>query len=234
MCRADAGQCDVAENCTGSSGTCPTDGFAANTVGCTGTSQGGACDGADHCAGGINSCVDVFLPSTTICRADTGGCDVAESCTGSSGTCPADAFDTPPTVTLALNLLCENPNPGGPEQGGATPTQLVATVTPIGPTYSYYWTGPDGSPIVDGQGNPINAAAITPTKPGTYTVLVTDTATSCPNNAAFKLCFTGEQVAVASVAPTQQPQATASFTVPAKSQPTGFRSYLAKLLSAFG
>ena len=234
VCRADAGQCDVAENCTGSSGTCPTDGFAANTVGCTGTSQGGACDGADHCAGGINSCVDVFLPSTTICRADTGGCDVAESCTGSSGTCPADAFDTPPTVTLALNLLCENPNPGGPEQGGATPTQLVATVTPIGPTYSYYWTGPDGSPIVDGQGNPINAAAITPTKPGTYTVLVTDTATSCPNNAAFKLCFTGEQVAVASVAPTQQPQATASFTVPAKSQPTGFRSYLAKLLSAFG
>ena len=229
-CRTANGQCDVAESCTGSSGACPTDGFAANTVSCTGTSQGGACDGADHCAGASNSCVDGYQSATTTCRTATGGCDVAESCTGSSGACPADVFDTPPTVTLGLNLLCENP--GGPEQGGDTPTQLVATVSPSG-SYSYRWTGPDGL-ILNGQGQPLDAAAITPTKPGTYTVVVTDTATNCPNDAAFKLCFTGEQVDVASAAPTQRPQATASFTMPARSQPTGFRAYLAKLLSVFG
>src|SRR5207245_722728 len=51
VCRASAGQCDVAERCTGTSGVCPADAFASATTSCTGTSQGGACDGADHCSG---------------------------------------------------------------------------------------------------------------------------------------------------------------------------------------
>ena len=36
VCRASAGQCDVAETCTGASGACPADVFAANTSACTG------------------------------------------------------------------------------------------------------------------------------------------------------------------------------------------------------
>ncbi|HUS10184.1 MAG TPA: hypothetical protein VMZ30_06935 [Pyrinomonadaceae bacterium] len=249
----DAGtECTNQDTC--SAGVCHDNGFKSAATAC-GSSSDTACDNPDHCSGTDGSCVpnhaadgtncgdagtqctnqdtcsggecqdNGFKPQGTTCTGNSNGgaCDAPDSCNG-SGTC-VDGFDTPPTVTLGLNLLCENGD--GLEQGGATPTQLVATVSPIGGSYSYSWTGPDG-PIAT------NGAAITPTKPGTYIVVVTDTATSCPNDAGFKLCFTGEQFDVASAAPTQQPQATASFTVPARSQPTGFRAYLAKLLSVFG
>jgi hypothetical protein len=36
---------------------------------------------------------DLFLPSTTSCRAPAGVCDAEETCTGSSATCPPDAFE---------------------------------------------------------------------------------------------------------------------------------------------
>src|SRR2546427_486447 len=38
-CRASAGQCDVAETCTGTSGVCPADGFASSSTSCTGASD---------------------------------------------------------------------------------------------------------------------------------------------------------------------------------------------------
>jgi hypothetical protein len=89
ICRASAGQCDVAESCTGSTGSCPADGFAPSTTSCTGTSNGGACDGTDSCDG-AGHCSDGYKPATTICRAAAGECDAAESCTGTAGACPAD------------------------------------------------------------------------------------------------------------------------------------------------
>src|SRR5207253_1386647 len=94
VCRASAGQCDVAETCTGTSGTCPADAFASSSTSCTGTSEGGACDNdaGDHCSGTANTCVDAFKSASFVCRASAGQCDVAETCTGSSGTCPADTF----------------------------------------------------------------------------------------------------------------------------------------------
>src|SRR5581483_3007759 len=94
VCRGSAGQCDVAENCTGSSGSCPVDVFKSSSTSCTGTSQGGACDNdaGDHCSGTANTCVDVFKPNTTVCRPSTGQCDVDETCTGRCGSCPADVF----------------------------------------------------------------------------------------------------------------------------------------------
>src|SRR5206468_840014 len=90
VCRDSAGQCDVAESCTGTSGTCPADGFEPTTTHCTGGSQGGACDNdaADHCSGTSNACVDVYQAATVTCRDSAGQCDVAERCTGTSGTCP--------------------------------------------------------------------------------------------------------------------------------------------------
>jgi hypothetical protein len=97
VCRASTGQCDAAESCTGSSGACPADGFQSNTTTCTGTSNGGACDGIDLCDG-AGHCVDVYKPSTTVCRASTGQCDSAESCTGTSGACPADGFKSNTTT----------------------------------------------------------------------------------------------------------------------------------------
>src|SRR5262249_26890347 len=104
-CRESAGQCDVAESCTGSSGACPADGFAPKTTACTGTSNGGPCDGTDSCDG-AGKCGDAFQSAPTPCRESAGECDVAESCTGSSGACPADGF-APKTTA------CTGPSSGG-------------------------------------------------------------------------------------------------------------------------
>src|SRR5262249_53552214 len=108
VCRPSAGQCDVAESCTGSSGTCPADQFAAAATLCTGASQGGACDddANDHCLGSSNTCVDAFQPTTVVCRPSAGQCDGGESCTGSSGTCPADQF-------AAVTTHCTGASQGG-------------------------------------------------------------------------------------------------------------------------
>src|SRR5207253_284650 len=93
-CRDSAGQCDVAETCSGTSGACPADGFASSSTHCTGASQSGACDdnAADHCTGSGNACVDVFQAAGYTCRDSVGQCDVAETCSGTSGACPADGF----------------------------------------------------------------------------------------------------------------------------------------------
>src|SRR5207253_3191963 len=100
VCRASAGQCDVAEDCPGRSGACPADSFESSSTLCTGGSQGGACDNdaADHCTGTSNVCVDVFKSSSTVCRASAGQCDVAENCPGTSGACPADSFQSSSTL----------------------------------------------------------------------------------------------------------------------------------------
>jgi hypothetical protein len=109
QCRAANGQCDVAESCTGTSATCPTDGFQPATTACTGTSNGGVCDGTDSCAGTTNTCVDGFQSSTTSCRAANGQCDVGESCTGSSGACPGNGFQpaTTPCVGTSNGGDCD-------------------------------------------------------------------------------------------------------------------------------
>src|SRR5213078_883943 len=98
-CRRSAGQCDVAETCSGTSGACPADGFASSSTHCTGASQSGACDdnAADHCTGSGNACVDVFQAAGSTCRDSAGQCDVAETCSGTSGACPADGFATSST-----------------------------------------------------------------------------------------------------------------------------------------
>ncbi|OQR82396.1 hypothetical protein ACHHYP_16122, partial [Achlya hypogyna] len=97
VCRPATGDCDVAEVCTGSSGSCPLDTFASMTTECKGANNGGACDGVDLCDGNGN-CVDKYLPSTTVCRAAKSDCDVAESCTGTSGLCPADVYASSTTT----------------------------------------------------------------------------------------------------------------------------------------
>ena len=92
VCRpATAAGCDLAENCTGSTATCPGDGFAPNTTTCRAST--GACDPAENCVGGTPTCpADVLSPNSTICRADAGACDIAERCTGTTAVCPTDTF----------------------------------------------------------------------------------------------------------------------------------------------
>ena len=90
-CRASAGDCDVADFCTGSSATCPTD--VKSSAQCR--ASAGDCDLPESCDGATNDCpADGFKTNAVQCRAAAGDCDVAESCSGSSATCPSDSKST--------------------------------------------------------------------------------------------------------------------------------------------
>src|SRR5438034_686501 len=105
-CRASAGVCDVAETCTGTSSTCPADGFLSSSTVCR--ASAGVCDGAENCTGTSASCpADSFLSSSTVCRASAGVCDVAENCTGTSASCPANLFLPSSTVCRTSAGVCD-------------------------------------------------------------------------------------------------------------------------------
>lgn len=89
VCRPSAGDCDVAESCTGLSAACPPDAVLPSSSVCR--ASGGACDPAESCDGSTAACPP-DLKSSAQCRAANGLCDVAESCNGVSNTCPADGF----------------------------------------------------------------------------------------------------------------------------------------------
>jgi cysteine-rich repeat protein len=108
QCRASAGICDVAENCTGSSATCPSNGFVSSSVVCRAAS-GGVCDAAENCTGSSAACPpDVFLNSSVTCRPSAGVCDVAESCSGSSASCPANAFQSNSVTCRPSAGICDS------------------------------------------------------------------------------------------------------------------------------
>lgn len=118
ICRPAADDCDVADHCTGASGTCPADGVKTNGVACT--DDGNVCT-LDQCNGVSSACQHPPASNTTACaddgelctvdacdgagncahpagnlgtpcRASAGECDVAEACDGSSPTCPPNGF----------------------------------------------------------------------------------------------------------------------------------------------
>src|SRR2546422_2558574 len=119
VCRAAAGECDLAETCTGSSATCPTtdvkkasgiactdDGNPCTLDRCDGTSNacqhpvgnaGAACadDGnpctRDVCDGTSTTCQHPAGNAGAVCRAAADECDAVETCTGTSTTCPTNA-----------------------------------------------------------------------------------------------------------------------------------------------
>jgi len=69
----------VAENCTGSSASCPIDHFKSADIVCR--PSAGACDVAENCPGdGPNCPPDGFQPSTLVCR--------QVFCPGDGGACP--------------------------------------------------------------------------------------------------------------------------------------------------
>ncbi|MFQ5668218.1 MAG: DUF4215 domain-containing protein [Candidatus Binatia bacterium] len=103
VCRAAAGACDVAETCTGSSGTCPAN--AKRSGVCRAAAD--VCDFAERCDGVSDECpADTLEPDTTVCRPAAGPCDVAEACTGSSAACPADAFEANGTPCTDDGTVC--------------------------------------------------------------------------------------------------------------------------------
>jgi hypothetical protein len=103
---ASAGDCDVAEQCTGTTPSCPADArVAAGTV-CR--AAAGDCDAPETCDGSAVTCpADVLHTAGTVCRAAAGACDVAETCDGTSPTCPADARADAGTVCRAAAGACD-------------------------------------------------------------------------------------------------------------------------------
>ena len=96
-CRASAGDCDVAESCTGSSAACPVGRARAEhdgvprVGGCV--RRGGELHGRRRRVSGGRA----RAAHARCAVRRSGDCDVAESCTGDSAACPADAFQ-PSTV----------------------------------------------------------------------------------------------------------------------------------------
>lgn len=86
-CRGAAGECDLAESCTGSSAICPGDVLRPNGASCS--SDGNPCT-VDQCNGVSTACQHPAGNPGVTCRGSVGVCDVAEACTGSSTTCPID------------------------------------------------------------------------------------------------------------------------------------------------
>jgi uncharacterized delta-60 repeat protein len=86
-CRAAAGECDVAEQCDGTSATCPTDERAPAGTACT---PDAAICTADVCDGATTACTHPAANAGSVCRAAARACDVAETCDGETATCPAD------------------------------------------------------------------------------------------------------------------------------------------------
>ena len=100
VCRAAADICDAADYCTGSSDTCPTDGFLPAMTVCR-AGSGDLCDPEELCTGSDPSCpTDTVSSAGTVCDAGSGDlCDPDELCTGISGQpCPADTVTSAGTV----------------------------------------------------------------------------------------------------------------------------------------
>src|SRR4030042_1014033 len=71
LCRASAGECDIAEYCSGSNAVCPANGFRPNTYTCR--ASAGECDIAEYCSGSNAACpANGFRPNTYTCRASGG------------------------------------------------------------------------------------------------------------------------------------------------------------------
>ena len=106
VCRSSVGQCDVAENCTGSGAACPGDAVRPTSFFCR--SSAGVCDLVESCDGVTTTCpADGFQSSATVCRSSAGVCDVAENCTGSGVACPGDAFQSSSTVCRSSAGVCD-------------------------------------------------------------------------------------------------------------------------------
>jgi cysteine-rich repeat protein len=115
VCRPEAGQCDVAETCTGTSGTCPPDELSPARAVCR--PAAGVCDLAETCTGTSAVCPP-DAKSTDVCRPAPGDCDVAESCNGIDNDCPPDAFKPASTLCRAAVDQCD----AAEHCSGASPT----------------------------------------------------------------------------------------------------------------
>jgi hypothetical protein len=123
-CRASAGTCDVAESCTGTSMSCPTDAFVPSTTACRG--QTNICDVTEYCTGTSAACPgDGYAPMGTDCGYSTGGLVIY-----SSGT-PASASD------LSTGFSSRSLTNAGPTTAWSDALKFTVTADTTGNGYDY-------------------------------------------------------------------------------------------------
>lgn len=137
-CRPGAGApCDMNEQCTGSSGLCPTDDAPLNLGNVCRTGSGDVCDQNETCTGVPGQgCPADDAPTNTsiVCRAGSVGdfCDQPETCSGVPGaTCPAD--DAPTKINVVCRAgsgdICDPDERCSGVPGQGCPADVVANPT---------------------------------------------------------------------------------------------------------
>ena len=111
VCRAalagSNGTCDVAEYCTGTSPTCPVDGYATAGSICGSSSLQG-CRDYSRCLGNSTVCpLPLPLAQGTMCNATGGACAPASYCDGQTFTCPAQVYFNSSVVCRASAGFCD-------------------------------------------------------------------------------------------------------------------------------
>jgi hypothetical protein len=126
LCRADAGQCDVAEYCDGA-GNCPSDAFEPAGTAC-GDQSSGQCDAADTCNG------------AGVCQANNvangTACDDNNACTDSDS-CQAGVCASVPGLFAADSILWQAPLALSPSSEDTDPSNVNPNDSKVGSLYRY-------------------------------------------------------------------------------------------------
>ena len=98
--------CDLAETCSGTSGSCPDDAVAPATTLCRDSK--GVCDEPDYCDGVTPRCPAIDAKRIgTVCRQSNSLCDLAETCEPGNDDCPPDDKAKPGTSCGGGNVCGE-------------------------------------------------------------------------------------------------------------------------------
>src|SRR5437867_3061103 len=125
VCRPAAGDCDVAETCTGASAACPADTSKAAGTPCA--DDGNPCT-LDLCDGARTTCQHPAGNAGAVCRPAASLCDLAEDCDGASAACPPDGFAPSSFQCRAAAGVCD----GAEFCPGNGPTCTADSVRPAG------------------------------------------------------------------------------------------------------
>jgi hypothetical protein len=104
VCRLANGDCDVAEYCTGSNSSCPTDVVQPNGYVCA--VESGQCDANDTCDGTNKYCNENYAQSGTPCN-DNLYCNVGETC-NDAGTCTDGSLRDCSANNISGIATCDN------------------------------------------------------------------------------------------------------------------------------
>ena len=104
-CRPADGDCTEPSFCDGkTAGVCPENPHKNDGTSC-GPAIDDLCQDQSQCSSG--KCVDVFKPSSTVCRPADGPCDVADTCSGSSAGCEDKKAPKGQTCRKSIDEGCD-------------------------------------------------------------------------------------------------------------------------------